>query len=96
MQFIAARDFRIRPGSVWKRLRDSGEVVVTSKGKPIALLRDVEGRDLEEEIRTGVMARGLAALRRIRESARQTGVNAMTDQQIETLVAETRKTYRSE
>ena len=96
VQFIAARDFRTRPCAVWKRLKDTGELVVTSKGKPIALLRDVGGRDIEEEIRTGVMARGLAALRRIRETARRTGVSAMTGRQIDALVAETRRSWHSD
>jgi prevent-host-death family protein len=57
MRFVTVRDLRTRPGEVWALLAEVGEVVVTSNGKPIAVLTPTSEETLE---------RSLAALRRAR------------------------------
>jgi antitoxin (DNA-binding transcriptional repressor) of toxin-antitoxin stability system len=57
VKFVTVRDLRGRPGQVWKKLAEERELVLTSNGKPIAILSPVTEDSLE---------RDLAALRRAR------------------------------
>lgn len=82
MDFVAVRDFRIRPGTVWKRLKKSGNLLVTSNGKPIAMLRDIEGHDIAEEIKLEALSKGLNAVSRMREHAIREGINALSEKDI--------------
>jgi hypothetical protein len=91
MEFVAARDFRIRPGLVWKKLKKSGSLLVTSRGKPLAMLRDVEGRDITEELKFDALAKGMAAVSRMREHTLRTGLSEMSDADIENEIKAARK-----
>ena len=91
MEFVAARDFRIRPGQVWKKLKKSGNLLVTSNGKPVAMLRDIKGHDVEEELRIAAQAKGLSAVSRLRASAYPAGLSAMSEAAIEKEIAAARK-----
>jgi hypothetical protein len=91
MEFIAARDFRVRPGMVWKKLKKSGSLFITSRGKPVAMLRDVEGHDLAEEIKFEALAKGMAAVSRMREHALHTGLAGMSEVEIENEIQSARK-----
>jgi hypothetical protein len=91
MEFVAARDFRIRPGQVWKRLRKSGNLLITSNGKPIAMLRDIKGHDIEEELRIQARAKGLSAVSRIRAHALRKGLNTLSGGEIDKEIALARK-----
>jgi hypothetical protein len=91
MEFIAARDFRVRPGAVWKKLKKSGSLFITSRGKPVALLRDVEGQDLVEEMKREAMIRGMTAVSQLRAQALRTGISAMREEEIEAEIAFARK-----
>ncbi len=57
MKFVTVRDLRGKPRQVWKKLAKERELVLTSNGRPIALLSPVTEDSLE---------RDLAALRRAR------------------------------
>lgn len=62
MKFVSVRELRGRSGQVWKRLDDGGDVVVTSNGKPIAVLSPVREDDLERSLATIRRARALDAV----------------------------------
>ena len=49
MKLLSVRDFRNRPGKVWKALKDD-DFVVTSNGKPVGLLIGVPEAELETSI----------------------------------------------
>ncbi|HDN95165.1 MAG TPA: type II toxin-antitoxin system prevent-host-death family antitoxin, partial [Nitrospirae bacterium] len=51
MKFVTVRDFRIKPGTVWSNLEKKEEVVITSNGKPIALLTGVSDVTFDETLR---------------------------------------------
>ena len=48
MKFISVRDLRGKSAEVWKNLPTEREVVVTSNGRPIAILSAVNESNLEE------------------------------------------------
>jgi len=57
MGYVTVRDLRVRPGDVWEKLREQGEMILTSNGRPMAILAHVDETDVEAT---------LAALRRAR------------------------------
>jgi len=91
MQFVPVRDLRIRPGSVWRVVKKERRVLVTSNGKPLALLTDMEGRDLEQELRAQSLAEGIVALSQIRRIARERGLDRMSMAEIDEVIARTRR-----
>lgn len=69
MRFVTVRDFRIRPGSVWDSLEKNNEVVITSNGKPIALLTGVSDINFDETLKAIRRAKAELAVSRMRKAA---------------------------
>ena len=83
MKFISVRDFRIRPGDVWKQLKVDKDIIITSNGKPIAILYPVEQDNLESSLITLRRARALLAMEDIQKEAVNKGLNKTTEEEIE-------------
>jgi len=78
MKFIAARELRIRPGRVWKQLAQD-DVVVTSKGRPIALITKITAETLERDLAQIRKARALGALEENQREAVRSGRDRLSD-----------------
>jgi len=76
MAYVSIRDMRLRPRDVWEQLRREGEIVVTSNGRPIAVMASIED-DPEEVLRSLRTVRAQAALARIRSAAATSGASRM-------------------
>ncbi len=48
MRFSSIREVRSNPKKVWEKLKDSGELILTSHGKPIALMLPVDEDSFED------------------------------------------------
>jgi prevent-host-death family protein len=83
MKFISVRDFRIRPGDVWKQLKVYKDIIITSNGKPIAILNPVEDSNLESSITALRRARALLALEEIQKNSVVRGLDKLTGDEIE-------------
>ena len=83
MKFVSVRDFRIRPGDIWKQLKIDKDIVITSNGKPIAILNPVEAENLESTIAVLRRARALLALEEIQKESALKGVDKLTEEEIE-------------
>ena len=83
MKFISVRDFRIRPGDVWKQLKVYKDIIITSNGKPIAILNPVEDSNLESSITALRRARALLALEEIQKDSVVRGLDKLTEDEIE-------------
>jgi prevent-host-death family protein len=94
MEFIPVRDLRVRPGEVWRRLRQKREVVITSGGRPIAVLIGVED-DVEETITAVRRARAQMAVSRLRQSAAAQGLDRLTGEEIEAEIQASRRERRA-
>jgi prevent-host-death family protein len=94
MEFIPVRDLRVRPGEVWRRLRQKREVVITSGGRPIAVLIGVEG-DVEETVAAVRRARAQMAVSRLRQSAAEQGLDRLTGEEIEAEIQASRRERRA-
>jgi len=91
MKFIPSRDFRVRPGAVWRDLKKERELVVTSNGQPIALMIPVNGDGLEETLRGIRRGRLTAAVRKIQEQSVRNGTDKLTMEQIDEIIQEARR-----
>lgn len=69
MRFVTVRDFRIRPGTVWSNLDKNEAIVITSKGKPIALLTAVSDATFDETLTALRRTKAELAVSRMRKTA---------------------------
>jgi len=90
MKFIAARDLRIRPRKVFRDLKEAEQLVLTSKGLPVAMMVPVTPDNVEETARTFRRAQALEAVSAIRERWARSG-RRLTMRQIDRIIRDTRK-----
>ncbi len=83
MEFITVRDLRVRPGQVWKRLAEKRDVIVTSNGRPIAVLSAVSEGNVDETLIALRRARAQMAVSHMRQSAAAQGLDQMTMDEID-------------
>jgi len=50
MQFISVRQMRQNSAELWKQLREEAEIILTSNGKPIAVMAGVDEKNVEKFI----------------------------------------------
>lgn len=96
MHFVSTRELRINPGPVLQHIRESGhEVIVTSHGKPVALLVGVTSDDFEDTLQALRRARAQVAVSRLREHAQRQGLDALNAAEIDDEVRAVRSTRRT-
>ena len=93
MRFISVRDLNTRPKEIWTKIKDE-EVVITSNGKPIALLLGVTEETLEKAIRAIRRSRALVALEAMQKKSLESGLDKLTDSEIESEIQAVRKSRR--
>lgn len=91
MSFVSIRDMRTRPGEVWKQLQEEGNLVVTSSGRPFALMIAAEGEDVEQLLLALRRAKAQLAISRLRAQAAQKGSDRMTEAEIEAEIEQARR-----
>ncbi|MGB9868300.1 MAG: type II toxin-antitoxin system Phd/YefM family antitoxin [Bacillota bacterium] len=95
MRFLTVRDLRLRGREIWRALRAGEEAVLTYNGSPVALLVGVQEARLEETIRLIRQARAQAAVSRMRERARDLGLDKMSDEDVAAEIRAARRARRS-
>jgi len=93
MRFISVRDLNTKPKEIWNKIKDE-EMVITSNGKPIALLSAVTEETLEKTIRTIRRSRAVIALEEMQKKSTESGLDRQTDSQIESEIQAVRKSRR--
>lgn len=82
MRFITVRDIRTSPAQIWKELPEEQEMVITNNGRPIALLTPISDQSLEQTLSAVRRARAMAAVQSMQQTARDLGLDAMTEDEI--------------
>ena len=93
MRFISVREMNTKPKEVWRKIKEE-ELVITLNGKPIALLSEVSEETLEKTIRMIRRSRALMALEEMQKKSLASGLDKMTDVEIEAGIRAIRKTRR--
>ena len=91
MRFVTVRELRGRSAEVWRRLGEEGDIVITSNGKPVAILSAVSPEELEQSLATLRRARAMAAVETMRRQSIAAGTHRMPAKQIEAEIAAVRK-----
>ena len=90
MEFITVRDLRTHSGQIWDKLRQQHDLILTSNGKPIAVLSSIGEGGLEGTLASLRRARAQAALSRLRADAADQGLDRLSADEIEAEIAAAR------
>jgi len=94
MKFVTVREFRANTASMRKELKNEQQLVLTSNGRPFAMVTPVEPDTVMEESLAVTRARARLALDRAAMKARRDGRDAMTMDEIDAIIADVRKKRR--
>lgn len=90
MKFVTVRDLRGRSAKVWKELREEKDLVLTSNGKPTAILTSIDEDTLENRLDALRRARLGETIREIQEDARRRRPKGMTLREINAVIKDVR------
>jgi prevent-host-death family protein len=91
MKFIGVRDFRNKSSRVWEELSREKELIITSNGKPIAILSAVTEENLEENLKAFRRARALTAVTELQRESVEKGTDRLSLDQIDLEIRNARK-----
>jgi antitoxin (DNA-binding transcriptional repressor) of toxin-antitoxin stability system len=91
MKFISVRDLRGKSAEVWKELPAEREVVVTSNGRPIAILSAVSESNLEESLSAIRQARAAEAVMSLQRRSVEERTDNTTMEEIDAEIKAVRK-----
>jgi antitoxin (DNA-binding transcriptional repressor) of toxin-antitoxin stability system len=95
MRFVSVRDLRGKSAEVWKSLAEERELVLTSNGKPFAIITATDEATFEQSLRTIRRARAAAALRSMQDESRRRGSDRMSIAEIDAQIKAARDERRS-
>ena len=91
MRFVSVRELRGKSAAIWKELAQEQEMVITSNGKPIALLAATSEELLEESLDTLRSARALAAANAMQQASIKAGTDRLSVADIDDEIKAVRK-----
>ena len=91
MRFVSVRELRGKSAAIWKELAQEREMVITSNGKPIALLAATSEELLEESLDTLRSARALAAVNAVQQTSTKAGTDQLSAAAVEAAIKAVRK-----
>jgi len=94
MRFLSVRELRGKSAAIWKDLQRDGEMIITSNGKPIAILSPTSADGIEESVRAIRRARASAAVSRMQRQSILNGRNKISADDIEAAITEVRESRR--
>lgn len=94
MKFVSVRDIRLKPGEVWKLSKKEKELIITSNGRPVAILIGTNEDSFEEELETIQRARALRALDAIHRKSILKGTARISNKEIDKEISAVRKGRR--
>ena len=95
MKFVSSRELRIRPGAVWTTLRREKDLVITSNGRPVAVLTAAAEDSLEDVLMTLRQGRAQSAVATLRRSALDRNADRLSKERIEQIIRTVRRAVRS-
>ncbi len=82
MKFLSVRDLKTKSSQIWKDLPEQKEMVVTSNGRPIALLSSINENNLEQVLTAFRRARATNAVAAIQYDSIQKGADMISMDEI--------------
>lgn len=94
MKFRSVQDLREKSGSVWKDLKKEQEMVITDKGRPIAVLSVTSEDDFEQTITTLRRTRAQNAISTLQQNSLKKGLDRISLKEIDREIQDSRITRR--
>jgi antitoxin (DNA-binding transcriptional repressor) of toxin-antitoxin stability system len=91
MGFVTVRELRSRSAEVWRRLGEEPDLVITSNGKPVAILSAVSAAGLEESLAALRRARAMAAVEAMQNRSVTAGRHRTKQAAVDAEIAAVRK-----
>jgi len=91
MKFLSVRDLKTKSSQVWKDLPGQKDMVITSNGRPIAILSSVNENNLERVLSAFRQTRTMEAVTSIQYESVRKGTDKITLEEINNEI----KTVRS-
>ena len=82
MKLLSVRDLKTKSSQVWKDLPDQKEMVITSNGRPIAILSSVNENNLEQVLSAFRQARAIEAVTSMQYESVRKGTDKITIEEI--------------
>jgi antitoxin (DNA-binding transcriptional repressor) of toxin-antitoxin stability system len=95
MRFVSVRELRSKSAELWRDLPVEGQMVVTSNGKPVAILAAVDETNVEESAAAIRRARAVQAVQSIQLASVAAGLDSMTMDEIDEEIQAVRRARRS-
>lgn len=94
MKYISDRELRRYSAIAWKKLIQDKDIVVTSDGRPVAILSPVVDGEFEQEIRVIRRARAMVAIESMHADSLRSGGDRLSIEEINREIASVRKRRR--
>jgi antitoxin (DNA-binding transcriptional repressor) of toxin-antitoxin stability system len=91
MKFVSIRDLRGKSAEVWKKLPGEGEMIITSNGRPVAILAAVNESNLEESLSAFRQARAIEAVASLQRLSIEQGTDNISMNEIDAEIKAVRK-----
>ena len=91
MKFVSIRDLRGKSAEVWKKLPGEREMVITSNGRPIAILAAVNESNLEESLSAFRQARAVEAVASLQRRSVEQGTDNISMDEIDSEIKAVRR-----
>jgi antitoxin (DNA-binding transcriptional repressor) of toxin-antitoxin stability system len=96
MRFLSVRDLRSKSAQVWRELPAERELIITSNGRPIAILAAINESNLEESLTAFRQARAVEAVASLQRRSVDQGTNSLTNDEIDAEIRAVRKSRISQ
>jgi antitoxin (DNA-binding transcriptional repressor) of toxin-antitoxin stability system len=90
MKFLSVRDLKTKSSLVWKELSDQKDMIITSNGRPIAILSSITEDNLEEVLSSFRQARAMQAVNAIQYASVRKGTDNISMDEIDDEIRATR------
>lgn len=91
MKFLSVRDLRGKSAQIWKELSSEREMIVTSNGRPIAILASITETNLEESLSAFRQARAIEAVVSLQRRSLEQGTDKISADEINAEIKAVRK-----
>ena len=91
MKFISVRDLRSKSAQVWKQLPREREMIITSNGRPIAIIAATSDSGLEESLSAFRQARAVEAVASLQRRSVEMGNDRITMDEIDAEIKAVRR-----
>jgi len=94
MKFVSVRDLRGKSADIWRELPGEREMVITSNGRPVAILAAVNESNLEESLAAFRQNRAIDAVASLQRRSVSRGVDVLSSDDIDAEIAAVREARR--